>query len=107
MTESQGALVTPFLSKDDRAEISEWNARNTYNNSFYRVIRQVGNISCQNCGDAGFIVISFTKAGPFESVPGHAKDESLTYFEGNQFCGKGWYIVKRTVSYPCSNCRAG
>ena len=107
MTQTQGTKITPILSKDARTAISEWNEERTYNNSFHRVIHQVGNITCQNCGDAQFVLVSFARAGPFEAPPNHAKDESLTYFDGNQFCGKGWYIIKRTVSYPCSNCRGG
>ena len=100
-------FITPFLSKDAQYQITEWKNKKTTNNAFHRLVEHVGNVECQNCGDAGFLLISFSRAGPFQNVPNHPKGETLTYFEGNQFCGKGWYIIKRTVSYPCSNCRGG
>lgn len=99
--------VTPFLPAIAREDIEDWKRRKTTNNSFHKLVEQVGDIECQNCGDAGFLLVSFSRAGPFRSVPNHRVGETLTYFDGNQFCGKGWYIIVKTRSFDCSNCRAG
>jgi hypothetical protein len=97
--------ITPFLSKDSRIEIQEWNARKNEHNAFHRLIDQVGNVECQNCGDFMFLLVSFVRAGPFRSVPNHRVGETLTWFDGDQSHGKGWYIVVKTRSFDCDNCR--
>ncbi len=98
-------VMTPYLPKITKEDIKDWRSRGTYNNAFYRLIDQVGNVTCNNCGDSGFILVSFTRAGPFQEIPNHKSGEILTYFEGNQFAGKGWYIVVKTNSYDCPECR--
>lgn len=97
--------VTPFLSKDSRIEIQDWKNRKEVHNAFHRLIDQVGNVECKNCGDFQFLLVSFARAGPFRSVPNHRVGETLTWFDGDQFRGKGWYIVVKTRSFDCDNCR--
>lgn len=96
--------VTPDLPKDAMEKIKLWEKESRYNKVFHRVLEQLSNAECKNCGDAGFIMVSFTRAGPFESVPNIKKNESLTWFDGNELCGKGWYVVEKTMSYPCHHC---
>ena len=98
-------VVTPYLPKVAKEDIKDWRSKGTYNNAFHRLIDQVGNVTCQNCGNSGFLLVSFSRAGPFESIPNHKSGETLTYFEGNQFAGKGWYIIVKTRSFDCPECR--
>ena len=98
--------VTPDLPREAKTQIKSWKSEGKYNGTFYRVLEQFPNAKCKNCSDAGFIMVSFTRAGPFNSVPNHKPGEVLTWFDGNAEAGKGWYIVTKTISYPCHRCEA-
>lgn len=104
MSDTLKVKVTPDISSQARLEVRTWKAENKCNNAFYKVIEQLDDASCRNCGDYGQVLISFTRAGPFSNVPNHKKGESITWFEGDGECGKGWYIVVITKSYVCHHC---
>ena len=98
------AHITPDLPYEAKKRIRDWRAEGKFNNAFYRVIQQKPLTQCRNCADAGFIMVSFTRAGPFENVPNHRKNETITWFDGNEKAGKGWYIISQTRSYDCQHC---
>jgi len=96
--------ITPDLSGRAKGDIKRWRAEGEYNKAFHKVLEQYPGARCKNCGGAGFIMVSFTRAGPFDAVPNHRPGETLTWFEGNNQAGKGWYITNKTISYPCHHC---
>lgn len=98
--------VTPDLPNEAVKSVTNWKSESKFNNAFFRVIEQTSEAICKNCGDAGFVMVSFTRAGPFQDVPNHRVGETLTWFEGNQECGKGWYIITNTISYKCHHCES-
>ena len=57
---------------------------------------------CKNCGGGEVIYLTMASAGPFQSVP--ATKKSITWFDGDEMNGKGWYIIERTVTFPCPEC---
>ena len=97
--------ITPDLPIAAKEAIRKWRAEGEFNNTFYRVLQQKPMANCQNCGDAGFVMVSFTRAGPFENVPNHRIGETITWFDGNEEAGKGWYIISRTRSFDCQHCK--
>lgn len=98
--------IIPDLSFVAKQQIKSWRSEGKYNQAFYRALEQLPNVKCKNCGDTGFVMVSFTRAGPFNSIPGHKPGEVLAWFDGNENAGKGWYIVTKTISYPCQHCEA-
>lgn len=104
MTDREFIHITPDLPRGALMEIKEWRSGSKYNNSFYRVLEQTPVAVCKNCGDSGFIMVSFTRAGPFDTLPNHKAGETITWFNGNEQSGRGWYIVVRTISYDCQHC---
>ncbi len=100
----KGKIIKPYLPEGAKQDIRDWTAKNKNHKAFYRVIPQM-NASCQNCGDALFLMVSFARSGPYSQVPGHRRGESLTWFDGSQSAGAGWYIVARTMQYDCPHCR--
>lgn len=96
--------ITPDLPQVALNDIKDWRSKSKFNNVYHRVVEQSPIARCRNCGDTGFILISFTRAGPFEDVPNHKVGESITWFDGDEQCGKGWYIITNTISYDCHHC---
>ena len=59
-------------------------------------------LACPNCQGMGFVHLVLTKSGPNSSPsPGGV----LTWFDGNERYGKGWYIIERTLQYDCPECK--
>ena len=107
MTDSVLAIhITPDLPREAKIQIKSWRSEGKYNKTFHRILEQYPNAHCKNCGDVGFIMVSFSRAGPFDSVPNNKSGEVLTWFDGNDEAGKGWYIINKTLSYPCQHCEA-
>lgn len=104
MEEIHKQHVTPDLPARAKIEIKEWRSKGPYHRTFHRVLEQFSNARCKNCSDAGFILVSFTRAGPFSSVPSHGRKETITWYDGDEHCGAGWYVIVRTESYTCHHC---
>ncbi len=96
--------ITPDLPGEAKQRIKEWRGEGDFHNTFYRILQQPALVTCKNCGDAGFVMISFTRAGPFDSVPNHRFGETITYYGGSEEVGPGWYIISRTISFDCHHC---
>ena len=97
--------ITPTLPTKARFDISAWRTRGKYHNAFIRPLVQIDGVLCKNCVDDGYVRVSYCRAGPFASVPNHKAGETLTWFEGDEKNGKGWYIIAHTASYDCPLCR--
>ena len=97
--------ITPTLPAKAGFDIAAWSSKSRYHRTFIRPLMQIDGVFCKNCVDADFVMVSFVRAGPFGSVPNHGKGETLTWFDGDEKAGKGWYIIKYTVSYDCPMCR--
>ena len=97
--------ITPTLPTKANFDIATWRGRGKYHNAFIRPLVQIDGALCKNCVDDGHVRVSYCRAGPFASVPNHKAGETLTWFDGDERSGKGWYIIQNTVSYDCPLCR--
>jgi hypothetical protein len=68
----------------------------------HRIIEAKPLAQCTNCADDGVLYVSFLGAGPSKQPIGMGKPS--TYFEGDGFGKKGWYLIERTASYSCPKC---
>jgi hypothetical protein len=68
----------------------------------HRIVEAKPLSACQNCADDGLVYVSFLGAGPAKQPIGTSKPS--TYFQGDGYGKKGWYLIDRTVSYPCPRC---
>ena len=93
--------VTPYLPVDAKQEMRGWERGKKP--TFARVMEQYPNAKCKNCGDRGFIMVSYCGKGPTFAPITTAK--ASLYFEGNAQFGKGWYQIERTISYICPHCK--
>ena len=57
-------------------------------------------LACPNCQDVGAVMLTLAKAGPFKSPPGGV----ITWFDGNEQYGQGWYVIDRTMQFDCPEC---
>lgn len=56
---------------------------------------------CKNCADLGMIYLRLPGRGPFPSpVAGGA----ITWFDGNERFGKGWYVIEQEQAFVCPAC---
>jgi len=96
--------ITPYLGKDIQYKIS--NARKMGKTVFIKAFPELATASCRNCGDMGYVYVDFCKAGPFPFPPSSGK-AIITWFDGNQYTGKGWYIKDDTFpsAAPCPHCK--
>jgi hypothetical protein len=68
----------------------------------HRIVEPKPLAACQNCNDDGLVYVSLLGAGPSKQPIGTGKPS--TYFEGDGFGKKGWYLIERTASYGCPKC---
>ena len=65
---------------------------------------------CPNCQGMGIVWLIRTDSGPYTKfVPSGAWDNHgnlkiVTWFDGNERFGKGWYLIMDTLAYPCPKC---
>jgi hypothetical protein len=68
----------------------------------HRIVEARPLAQCQNCQDDGLVYVSLLGAGPAKQPIGTSKPS--TYFPGDGYGRKGWYLIDRTASYPCPAC---
>jgi hypothetical protein len=68
----------------------------------HRIVEPKPMAACSNCCDDGLVYISLLGAGPSKQPVTMSKPS--TYFGGDGFGKKGWYLIERTASYPCPKC---
>ena len=97
--------ITPTLPQKAYTDIANWKMKGKYYIAFICALMQADGVHCKNCVDADFVMVSFCRAGPFARVPNHKIGETMMWFDGSELAGKGWFIIKQTVSYDCPLCR--
>ena len=95
-----GSYIAPYLTPQATADAKNWRARGKA--VFQMVVETREDAECRNCSDVRYIYLSFCKAGPFQTAP--STKAVVTWFDGNNIYGKGFYIVENTVAYPCPHC---
>jgi len=90
--------IIPYLTSTIKDDIAAWSGP-----KFLWVIDQSENARCKNCGDVGYVYVTFCEAGPFRSPPGTRKP--IKWYDGGPDAGKGWYIVGETRAYLCPHCK--
>jgi len=103
MFEDPGTYVIPYLPSRVKTEANDWRKKGRA--VFQRIISTREDVLCRNCGDVRYIYLSFCKAGPFQSAP--STKAVVTWFDGDNINGKGFYIVENTVAYSCPHCEQG
>jgi len=63
--------------------------------------RATNPLACPNCQDVGAVLLTLAKAGPFKSPPSNGV---ITWFDGDERYGKGWYVIDRTMQFDCPEC---
>lgn len=97
--------ITPYLPLEAQEHKTEWERKRPTNLCLQRVLPMRSRVRCMNCQDDGQVYLSFIRAGPFHRAPGHSREESLCWFDGNDLVKKGWYIVVKTRAYECPACQ--
>ena len=94
--------VTPYLSEQAKQTAKEH--RRQGKPVFVKAMQHYPGTAgyCKNCGGGGVIYLTMISAGPFKDVP--AGKKSITWFDGDELNGKGWYIIDRTMTFPCQEC---
>ena len=100
MFEDPGSYISPYLTAQAKADARSWRAQGKA--VFQRICNVRDGAECRNCSDVRYVYLSFCKAGPFPSAP--STKAVVTFFNGDNINGKGYYIVKNTVAYPCPHC---
>lgn len=95
--------VTPYLPKAAERIIAN-HERDYKLPVFVLAMDIMPGAACRNCGGGGKIYLRRTKAGPFKDPrPGPV----LTWFDGNNRFGRGWYQVADTLIFDCPECIGG
>jgi hypothetical protein len=93
-------MLIPTLPEIALAEIKAHMASGKL--AVHRIVEAKPLAACQNCADDGLIYVSLLGAGPSKQPIGMSKPS--TFFEGDGYAKKGWYLIDRTASYPCPKC---
>lgn len=93
--------VTPYLDKEAKVDCQSWERGG--GKAFIRVMDQPEYCRCRNCGDRGYVIITFCSKGPYKTPATSTKPS--TYYPGGPRHGQGWYLIERTVQYTCANCK--
>ena len=105
MYETTETYITPRLPNRAHTAGQLHENEGSYNVCLVRAVPTIKRPHCRNCQDVGYVFLSFCTAGPFQHIPAHGKGEKVTYFNGGQGVGKGWFIVRETIQYQCPNCQ--
>ena len=93
--------VTPYLPKEAEADAQAW--QRSGKAAFVKAYEQAHNqLVCPNCQGVGFVMLNLASGGPFSSPPSGGV---ITWFDGNDRYGKGWYRVEKTLAYDCPECK--
>ena len=93
--------VTPYLPAEATAAVKAHERGG--HPAFVKAYEQARNqLVCPNCQGVGFVMITLTEAGPYSSP---SSSGVITWFDGNEQWGKGWYRVGKTLTYDCPKCK--
>lgn len=101
MFETTDVFIAPYLPEEAKEKFREWQLKGKI--AFQKVVPQRKDADCKNCQDIGYIYVSFARAGPFKAPVRTSGDWVISYFDGDESAGKGWYIV-RTQAFLCPAC---
>jgi hypothetical protein len=94
-------MVTPYIPKE--ATVTAKAHERTGHAAFIRAYDKSHNpLVCPNCQGIGFVLLVLTSSGPFSSP---SPMGVLTWFDGDELHGKGWYVIDRTMQYDCPECK--
>jgi len=92
--------VTPYLPKDAQA-LATAHERGGHA-AFVKAYDQAFNqLVCGNCQGVGFVMLVLTSRGPYSSP---SPSGVLTWFDGDETHGRGWYTIEKTLCYDCPEC---
>lgn len=92
--------VTPYLPGEGKAAV-QVHERNGHPAFVKAYERSANPLACPNCQGVGMIVLNLAASGPFKSPPGGV----ITWFDGNEKYGKGWYVIDKTLAFECPECK--
>ena len=93
--------VTPYLPPVAIAEAKAWEKQG--HAAFVKAYDQaINKLVCPNCQGVGFLMLLLTSAGPHSSP---SPSGVMTWFDGSDTHGRGWYTVERTITYECPECK--
>ena len=93
-------MLIPELPEIAKAEVRAHVASGKL--AVHRIVEAKPLAACPNCCDDGLVFVSLLGAGPAKQPIGTSKPS--TYFEGDGYGKKGWYLIERTASYSCPKC---
>ena len=99
-------IITPYIN-DSETKLAQTYMRTHKQPVFVMAVDLDDRYSgyCRNCAGIGFIYVRMMRAGPFKDVP--TTKDIITWFDGNEYFGKGWYIQGNTMSLICPHCKGG
>lgn len=95
-------FITPTYPKEAILTAKAWAASHNMP-AFAMVIEMQPNVlyHCKNCTDLGILYLKLPSKGPFASP---ILGKVVTWFDGNEAFGKGWYTVEQVLPYACPMC---
>lgn len=95
-------IITPYLPNEALSAV-QVHERTTKKPAFVTAYVKSNNPDdCPNCQGIGFVMVKFCKSGPFFTPA--AGTSVITWYEGSERFGAGWYIVEKTQGFPCPKC---
>jgi hypothetical protein len=93
--------VAPYLPKEAvaMAQVHERQGQAAFVKAYERAVNP---LVCGNCQGIGFVMLVLTKAGPLSSP---SPSGVLTWFDGDEHHGRGWYVIDKTLCYDCPECK--
>lgn len=98
----QPIYVTPFLKPEDQAMLDTW--MSGYKMPAFVLATDNYRAKCQNCCDFTVIYARLCSKGPFSVPPGGMR--AITWYQGDERFGKGWYIIEKSTYFNCPVCNA-
>ena len=96
-------FITPYFPPVALSASQAWEA----GNKISKVIAYERNplAVCGNCQDVGVVYVSFLGMGPTDHPVTIMKASAWLDADGGRGIGAGWYIVEKTIGYPCPHCQ--
>lgn len=95
-----GELITQTLPPAAVAAAKNWE-KSRGMPAFLQAYQPYPN-SCKFCQGVGFIYLKLCSKGPYQSTI--STKDPVTWFDGNERYGKGWYIIAETMAFECTSC---